>query len=82
MDRVFCEKLYGDMQTNGVRCWYLPEDFSAGANSYAVRSDGGGLQWRANVDGQEVAWSHEPETTTQQRLKVDMLSILPLDSLL
>ena len=58
------------------------EDFSAGANSYAVRSDGGGLQWRANVDGQEVAWSHEPETTTQQRLKVDMLSILPLDSLL
>ena len=58
------------------------DEFSAGANSYHVRHDGGSLQWRANVDGREVAWSQEPETTTQQRLKVDMLSILPLDSLL
>ena len=58
------------------------EQFSAGANSYAVRNEDGVLQWRANVDGREVAWLVEPETTTQQRLRIDLLSILPLDSLL
>ena len=58
------------------------EQFSAGANSYAVRSEDGVLQWRANIDGREVAWLVEPETTPQQRLRIDMLSILPLDSLL
>jgi putative cardiolipin synthase len=58
------------------------EEFSAGANSYAVRNEDGVLQWRANVDGREVAWRVEPETTPEQRLRVDMLSILPLDSLL
>ena len=30
MDRVFCEKLYGDMQANGVRCWLLPDDKGSG----------------------------------------------------
>src|SRR4029453_2535621 len=58
------------------------EQFSAGANSYAVRIEDGVLQWRANVDGREVAWLVEPETTARQRLRIDMLSILPLDSLL
>jgi hypothetical protein len=30
MDRVFCEKVYGDLQANGVRCWYFSEEFSIG----------------------------------------------------
>ena len=39
------------------------EQFPAGANSYVVTSDGSTLQWRTNVDGQEVrvvrrAWDH------------------------
>ena len=34
------------------------------------------------VDGQEVAWSDEPDTTPEQRLKVDMMSILPNEPLL
>jgi hypothetical protein len=58
------------------------EQFSAGANSYLVTSDGAALQWRTNVDGQEVAWSDEPETTPGQRLKIDMMSILPIEPLL
>ncbi len=58
------------------------EQFSAGANSYVVTSDGSTLQWRTNVDGQEVAWSDEPETTPGQRLKIDMMSILPIEPLL
>ncbi len=28
MDRVFCEKVHADLQANGVRCWFLPEDVS------------------------------------------------------
>jgi len=58
------------------------EQFSAGANSYVVTSDGSTLQWRTNVDGREVAWSDEPETTPSQRLKIDMMSILPIEPLL
>ena len=58
------------------------EEFSAGSNSYAVLHDGRALEWRAHVDGREVAWSVEPETTAEQRFRIDMLSILPLDSLL
>jgi putative cardiolipin synthase len=58
------------------------EEFAAGANSYHVRHDGTALEWRANVDGREIAWSVEPETTAEQRLRIDMLSILPIDSLL
>lgn len=25
-DKPFCEQLYADLQNNGVRCWYFPED--------------------------------------------------------
>ena len=58
------------------------EEFADGANSYQVRHDGDALEWRANVGGREIAWSVEPETTAEQRLRIDMLSILPIDSLL
>ena len=30
MDRVFSEKIHGDLQANGVRCWYFPDDSSTG----------------------------------------------------
>ena len=58
------------------------EQFASEANSYLVTRDGASLQWRTNVDGREVAWSDEPETTPEQRLKVDMMSILPIEPLL
>lgn len=58
------------------------DEFSSGANSYAVTGDGESLQWVTEVDGRQVAWNVEPETTAEQRLRIDMLSILPLDSLL
>ncbi len=30
-DQAFAEKLYADLQANGVRCWYAPEDLEIGA---------------------------------------------------
>src|SRR6185295_10833927 len=30
LDRVFCEKLHADLQANGLRCWFLPEDKGSG----------------------------------------------------
>src|SRR5205814_2112638 len=30
LDRVFCEKIHGDLQANGIRCWFFPEDFAIG----------------------------------------------------
>lgn len=29
-DREFVERLYADLQSNGVRCWYAPEDLKIG----------------------------------------------------
>lgn len=29
-DEAFAERLYADLQTNGVRCWFAPEDFKIG----------------------------------------------------
>ena len=58
------------------------DEFSSGANSYAVTTDGDGLQWVSEIDGRQVAWNVEPETTAAQRLRIDMLSVLPLDGLL
>jgi TIR domain/Pentapeptide repeats (8 copies) len=29
-DQVFAEKLYSDLQSNGVRCWFAPEDLKIG----------------------------------------------------
>jgi putative cardiolipin synthase len=58
------------------------DEFSSGANSYVVTRDGESLHWVSEVDGRTVAWNVEPETTVEQRLRIDMMSILPLDPLL
>lgn len=31
-DQIFAERLYADMQSKGVRCWFSPEDMKIGAN--------------------------------------------------
>jgi len=31
-DQDFAERLYADLQSNGVRCWFAPEDLKAGEN--------------------------------------------------
>jgi hypothetical protein len=38
------------------------------------------LRWRTSVDGRQVVWSVEPDTTLWQRLKVDFMSFLPIES--
>ena len=30
VDKIFVERLYADLQANGVRCWYAPEDLKGG----------------------------------------------------
>jgi putative cardiolipin synthase len=60
--------------------------FANAANSYRVNVDaaaaGAPLTWSAQIDGRLVQWHEEPDTTPEQRLKVDMLSVLPLEPLL
>jgi len=62
------------------------EEFAAESKSYKVTVDGAAterpLRWSAIVDGKRVQWTDEPETTPQQRLKVDLLSVLPIEPLL
>lgn len=33
-DQEFAERLYADLQNNGVRCWYAPEDIQGGKKIY------------------------------------------------
>ena len=40
------------------------------------------LVWRTLENGNPVDFDREPDVTMWQRLKVDMLSLLPLDELL
>ncbi len=42
----------------------------------------GSLRWTEEVDGKEVRYDDEPRTTFWQRLKVRLLSLLPIESLL
>ena len=61
------------------------DEFAASSNSYrVVRSPGDAfgpvLRWRTSVDGRQVVWSVEPDTTLWQRLKVDFMSFLPSES--
>ncbi len=37
-DEVFAKRLYADLQSNGVKCWFAPEDMKIGDNIY-VRID-------------------------------------------
>ena len=34
-DEAFARRLYDDLQSNGVRCWFAPEDMKIGDNIYA-----------------------------------------------
>jgi putative cardiolipin synthase len=63
-------------------------DIAQPANSYVLMlsdADGFGqrhLVWRTLEDGKPVDFDQEPAVTFWQRLKVDMLSLLPLNELL
>jgi putative cardiolipin synthase len=63
-------------------------DITQPANSYVlVLSQADGLDqrhlvWRTLEDGKPVEFDREPDVTLWQQLKVDMLSLLPLDELL
>ena len=63
-------------------------DIAQPANSYVLMlSDANGLDqrhlvWRTLENGNPVDFDREPDVTMWQRLKVDMLSLLPLDELL
>ena len=63
-------------------------DIAQPANSYALmlgEADAFGrhhLVWRTLEDGKPVDFHEEPAVTLWQRLRVDMLSLLPLDELL
>jgi putative cardiolipin synthase len=61
------------------------EEFSASSNSYrllraSTEASGAVLHWRTSVDGRIVDWSFEPDTTSWQRMKVDLLSFLPIEN--
>jgi putative cardiolipin synthase len=64
------------------------EDITQPANSYVLmlgEADQFGqrhLVWRTLEDGTRVDFDQEPNVTFWQRLQADMLSMLPLDSLL
>ena len=63
-------------------------DIAQPANSYVLMlSEANGLDqrhlvWRTLENGNPVDFDREPDVTMWQRLKVDMLSLLPLDELL
>lgn len=53
------------------------------ARAYRVSLDpGGSLLWTEEVDGKELHYVDEPRTTFWQRLRVRLLSLLPIDGLL
>lgn len=59
------------------------EEFAGPANSYRVSLTADhALAWQATVDERPTTWLEEPDTTAQQRLKVDVLSVLPIEPLL
>ena len=63
-------------------------DIAQPANSYVLtlsKVNGFGqrhLVWRTLEDGEPMDFDDEPAVTFWQRLKVDMLSVMPLDELL
>jgi putative cardiolipin synthase len=60
------------------------DEFAASSNSYRVVREssepfGPALRWQTNVDGQKIEWTHEPDTTSWQRMKSELLSLLPIE---
>lgn len=47
-----------------------------------VLDDDGGLSWTGLVDGKEVRYSHEPETSLGRRMKSGFISLLPIEKYL
>src|SRR5690348_6981079 len=43
---------------------------------------GGAMQWQATEHGKPVTYDHDPGATTGRRVEVQMLKLLPLESLL
>jgi putative cardiolipin synthase len=51
----------------------------------SLKTDGsahGAMQWQATEHGKPVTWNHDPGVTTSRRVEVQMLKLLPLESLL
>jgi putative cardiolipin synthase len=60
------------------------DEFAGSSNSYRVVSASGeafgpALRWQTSVDGEKIEWTHEPDTTPWQRMKVDFYSFLPIE---
>ncbi len=64
-----------DTATQPANAWHvlLKTDGSA---------HGGTMQWQASDDGKPVSYDHDPGATTSRRAEVQMLKLLPLESLL
>jgi putative cardiolipin synthase len=43
---------------------------------------GSAMQWQATEHGKPVTYNHDPGATTSRRVEVQMLKLLPLESLL
>ncbi len=43
---------------------------------------GGAMEWQASEGGKPVTYDHDPEATTQRRIEVQMIKLLPIESLL
>ena len=47
-----------------------------------LKTDGGAMQWQASDGSKPVSYDRDPGATTQRRIEVQMLKLLPLESLL
>jgi putative cardiolipin synthase len=43
---------------------------------------GGAMQWQASDNGKPLSYDHDPDATTSRRVEVQLLKLLPLESLL
>lgn len=48
----------------------------------SLKADNGAMQWQATEHGKPVTYDHDPGATTSRRVEVQMLKLLPLESLL
>ena len=54
----------------------------ASAYHLMLKTDGGAMQWQASDNGKPVSYNRDPDATAQRRIEVQMLKLLPLESLL